>query len=462
MRFPPAHFSSTHHHRPRNGHHAMPYDREKPGDYRRVRGTDDRGMKDTINPSDPFLSPQSSAPHATNGPARDPGRDGRGIDARSAPRGRTRDGDPLLHHPRPRSPSPSRPYYLAKIPRHISGDRSRNPSHRRPDLSSRSGESRPLPSRRGHEAAGTADIHTAPPQQSRHPFITTSDQPAFRPRSPPPAKRQRSRSPFTTNSQHKRPRQDPSPRRLDREPYAARSPHYSARSETSIALREDSLTYRERRRLKNKATKSKPPPIPSRGRSPSPRLGGPGSAENPNLVPLGQRPSSRHDQGAPSFSHRRSSPRRRWSPHPPQRGRRQSIQDIDIHGRQTPEFDVERYNSPPPPPESSLGDRQELFPLKNRRRQDRSQHRVRLPEPLSGANNIEVNMSARGNFRGAYGGQYSSRGHYNQGSHDSRNYAHSSDHGTPNSSLQGSPPAQSPYSGGRGSWSGQQQFSPQK
>ncbi|KAK7749843.1 serine/threonine protein kinase, CMGC, CDC2/CDK subfamily [Cytospora paraplurivora] len=63
-------------------------------------------------------------------------------------------------------------------------------------------------------------------------------------------------------------------------------------------------------------------------------------------------------------------------------------------------------------------------------------------------------MSARGNFRGGYGGQYPVRGHYNQG-------PQSSGHATPNSSFHGTPPAQSPYGGSRGSWGGQQQFSPQ-
>ncbi|KUI62856.1 CTD kinase subunit alpha [Cytospora mali] len=81
-------------------------------------------------------------------------------------------------------------------------------------------------------------------------------------------------------------------------------------------------------------------------------------------------------------------------------------------------------------------------------------HRKGPAEPASGPNSIEVNMSARGNFRGAYGGQYPMRGHYNQG-------PHSSGHATPNSSFHGTPPAQSPYGGSRGSWGGQQQYSPQ-
>lgn len=72
-------------------------------------------------------------------------------------------------------------------------------------------------------------------------------------------------------------------------------------------------------------------------------------------------------------------------------------------------------------------------------------------------------MSARGNFRGSYNGQYPVRGHYSQGPNDSRNFSHSSGHATPSSSFQGSPPAQSSYSSSRGSWGGQQQqVSPQK
>ncbi|ROW15467.1 hypothetical protein VPNG_02273 [Cytospora leucostoma] len=58
-------------------------------------------------------------------------------------------------------------------------------------------------------------------------------------------------------------------------------------------------------------------------------------------------------------------------------------------------------------------------------------------------------MSARGNFRGGYGGQYPVRGHYNQG-------PQSSGHATPNSSFHGPSNqfSQSPYRGGYRSSSG--------
>ena len=76
-------------------------------------------------------------------------------------------------------------------------------------------------------------------------------------------------------------------------------------------------------------------------------------------------------------------------------------------------------------------------------------------------------MSARGNFRGGYNAHvqsgYPMRGQYSQGPHsnDPRTYSQSSGHGTPNSSFHGSPPPQSPFGGSRGSWGGQQQYSPQ-
>jgi CTD kinase subunit alpha len=91
----------------------------------------------------------------------------------------------------------------------------------------------------------------------------------------------------------------------------------------------------------------------------------------------------------------------------------------------------------------------------------------------SGANSIEVNMSARGNF-GQPGyhntnqqmqAAFPLKPQFNQGRPqiDTRQYSQSPQHMSPSSSYHGSPHAHSPYSAGRGGWGGQQQqFSPQQ
>lgn len=96
------------------------------------------------------------------------------------------------------------------------------------------------------------------------------------------------------------------------------------------------------------------------------------------------------------------------------------------------------------------------------------------PTTASGANSVEARRkSDKMNNRGYYGGQQGYNPHqqmqaafplkpqYNQGPPmDPRQYSQSPQHHMTPNSYHGSPQAQSPYSGGRGGWGGQQ-YSPQ-
>lgn len=411
-------------------------------------------MRDPTAPPRRPLSPQARtvAPHAAQAAPREADRGGN-IDSRPLPTDRHR------HHrqpnPRRRSRSPQRP---PQAPQNLSR-RFRDPSRDRaphPDeLFPRHSGPRSRGRSRDREAARPADTHHAPPHHTRGPPTdkSKSGRPPLRPRSPPPAKRQRSPSSPAFESQTKRHRQEPSPRRLDQQLDTA-GPHFSSiRPENSSFEREQASTGSERRLKKPRPGKPSAPSHDTRGRSPLRRDRD--FPDNPNLCPLGQRASPRRGPSpVPFSSHHRSSPApRRWSP-PVQGGRRPSISDSIPRGRYPVGYDQERHDYPQPLPRSPR-DRRGSFSSKKERTHDHSRFRRGPSEPASGPNSIEVNMSSRGNFRGSYGGQYPARGHYNQG-------PHSSGHATPNSSFHGSPPAQSPYGGSRGSWGGQQQYSPQK
>lgn len=444
MRFPPARFSSTHHGRNRHGHHAMPHDRRDSGNDPRVRGIHVQGTRESCERPD---LPSSSHHNAPSEPAQDCGREGsrgRGSDAiqELAPRDSRRDNDPLSDHLLPRSSTPDQSYHDLHLQpqKQSSGSLRRRRRRRR--------ESIP-PDRESHSLPVPRDYETTRP--AVYPPIEVLDRRPPRSRSPSIRKQQRSLSPSADESRPKRRRQDSSLRRSNRAPHTAPSATYAPRPYRSPPPRDTFLTRREYCRRREDGLGAYTPPLPDRGRSPSPRLDSK-FAENPNLVPLGQRPSSRHDlyRSPPPALLPLSRSQRRTSPLS-QRGRRPTDSYIDISRRQTPESAFEENSSAPPPlRESFRSDRQELFPSHNQRRQDRHRSQVEIPDLASGANSVDVNMSARGNFRGNHGGR-----HYNQGAHDSRNYAQSSSHATPNSSVQGSPPAQSSHSGGRGSWNGQ-------
>lgn len=452
MRFPSARFSSTHHDRSRNGHHAMPYDRRPSGDDQRVRGIDALGTRHFSDHPDPPLTSRYNTRPAYSGPAEDCGREGSiDSDAILAPRDSHPDDEPFPHHLLPRPQSSAQHYHDTQIQRQRPTERSENPFRRRRRRESipRNGESHPTPRTRDHKAARPLAYHSAYFRSpGRTPFEIVDRRP-LRSRSPLASGQQRSQSPFADEPQPKRPRRDSSLRWPNREPYNARYAPHAAHSDCSSPSGDAFTTRREHRRSKQKVHRTTTPPVPKRGRSPSPRLGS-NAIENPNLVPLGQRPLSQHDLDLLSATtHHSLSQLQPLASTTLSRGQ-PSISYIDNSGRRTPDSTFEEFSrSQPQLRETFWNERPEPFPRSTRRRQDRFPSQVEPSGLVSGANSIEVTMSARGNFRGSHGG------HYNQGSHDSRNYTHSSGHGTPNSSAQGSPSAQSSHSGGRGSWNGQ-------
>jgi CTD kinase subunit alpha len=114
--------------------------------------------------------------------------------------------------------------------------------------------------------------------------------------------------------------------------------------------------------------------------------------------------------------------------------------DIPSRRRPTPNFDSRSASRPESRDPKSAGN-------SRRRKSHGTPNSSGKFDLTSGANSIEVNMAARGNFRGGY-----------------RPYSHNSGHGTPNSSYHGSPtgPAHSPYGNNGRGWSNQQPYSPQQ
>ncbi|TPX08218.1 uncharacterized protein E0L32_001886 [Thyridium curvatum] len=410
----------------------MPEDDRKPGDALRDRGRDGRGMNSIRTHSPPPASHRST------------GRD------RDKRKGSSQ--DPSVHRSQPGPPRP----------RHRSRERSI-------DRPRRSGQPR-SPEFRGGPRDRELALDSAPSQSARHGpshreigdrhdsvgrSIGTS-------RESPHYKRPRSPGVSAEPSSSKRSRRNDSPRRpRERLRAAAQSPHHPRRPSPS-PQRARSPSRRERRRARNRnrgrnARDQQPP----RGRSRSPALaGGDATDDNPNLRPLGE-PRSRFRSRSPPPASRRRSLSRHRSPST-SRGDRQTASYPASHRKPSPDPDSRRQGSVYPPPRSPR-DRKESRSKRRNRKRDHSRA-SKGSESLSGANIIEVNMTARGGFRPGLGPQthnaaYPTKGHYG-GSHDGRRVSQSSGHGTPNSSFQGSPPPQSPYGGSQG-WGGQQQqFSP--
>lgn len=415
MRFPPARSSSTLQGRNRHGH---PPDRRDAANDPRVNG---------IHVQDPPSASRHNAPRALAP------QDCSAIHPHLArARHARRDHDPL--------PSPLLPPSSPHDPPHLSIGSIRRRRRRRESIPP-DRESRFLPLPRDH------DYETARPAA----YLPVQDLDRRRrpPRSPSPSirKTRRTPSPFADESRSERPRQDPSLWRPNREPHhTAPFAAYGPRPDRSSPPppQDVFLTRRDHHRHREaKGRRAYTPPLPDPGRSPSPRRDF-NFAQNPNLVPLGPGPSSRHHLdrspvlALPSLSrsHRQASP----------------YIDINISRRQSPDSTFEEHGGARPPRQESFRDDfQDLFPSHTPRPRGRRRSQVELPDLASGANSIRVNMSARGNFRGSHGGR-----HYSQGAHDARNYTQSSSHATPNSSVHGSPPAQpSSHSSGRGSWNGQ-------
>lgn len=453
MRFPPTRFSSTHHGRSRHGHHAMPYDRRDSGNDPRVRGVDDQDTRHSYDRPDQPPSPHHIARPAPTGRTQDCSREeSRSSDAipQVAPRDGRRDIEPLPHHLQSRSPTTDQSYHDLQTQRQNNSNYHRR--RRRRKSISRNGEPQPLPRSRDDEAAPSPVDHSAKLRSPGCEPIEDLDQRRSRSRSPLTREQRTGRSPFADDSHPRRPRQGPSLRRPNREPRTVRSALYPPRPDRPSPPRDAFPTRREQRRSKKKGARANTPPQPPyRDRSPSPRLDL-NSSENPNLVPLGQRPTARHDLDPSTASIRHSFSRSQQRASSPQhRERRPSSSYIDFSHRRTADPDFEEYGSPASQLRDSWNDCEEPLTSKRVRRR---RSRAETAELASGANSIEVNMSARGNFRGSHGAPHGPRGHYNQGAHDTRNYPQSSNHGTPNSSAQGSPAGQSSHSGGRGNWNG--------
>lgn len=479
MRYPPAsspapgaaHFSPTqnqhqhqhqHPRRPQLGHHATTYGRTSPGDDLRVRGLADRPSRDPPTALRPSASRHFRAPHDAQRRARDAGRERSVVpDERPASIAKHRHAYPRPHSPRRRSHSPSRNSHCSIYPalsrRQPSRDRFRGPDHRPPDLFPRNRVPDPRDEFRDHEALPSPDFYVAPLDCTKAASIDSSYQEAPRNHSPLvyyTRSRNRSRSPrpVASNSRTRQPRRVFSPTRSDREPH---SPRYSRPTlEGASSLQGYRSTRREPQYREGSGTSWSPPP-PDSGRSFSESFN-----DNPNLVPLGQRPSSRLQASASSFGNSRRRSQRSWTPPSQQAGQSTALEYTSSRDRRTPDFCNEKsYPCPPALPSESLRDPRDLFPPQNLDTRGRLRRGARPPDATAtGANSIEVNMAGRGNFRGNYGGQYPARGHFNQSSNDQRSFGPS----TSGSSYQGSPPSQSPYPGSRGSWGGQQQGSPQK
>lgn len=478
MRYPPASspapeaapFSPTqnqhqHPRRPQLGHYATTYGRTNPGDDLRVRGLADRPSRDPAAASRPSESRHFRAPHDTQRSTRGAGRE-RPVDSddRPASIAKHRHADPRPHSPRRLSHSPSRHsdrfVYRTLYRRHRSRDRFRDPEHRPPELFPRNRVPHPRGRLRDHEALRSPDFDVTPLHHTNVAFIENSYQPARRHHTSlvyytRSRTRSRSPSPVAPVSRTRQPRRVFSPARFDRHPHGTRSSPKRTLEEAS-PLRGYSSTRLQPQRWRGSGRSLSPPP-PDSGCSQS--LLSESFNDNPNSIPLGQRPSSRLQASTSSPATSRHSPTRRWTSPPQQADQLTAIQYTSSRTR-TPDFYDGSYPYPAPVPfESIHQDPRDLISSQATRTRGHLGRGARSPDiTATGANSIEVNMAGRGNFRGNYGGQYPSRGHFNQGPNDQRGFAHS----TSGSSYQGSPPSQSPYPGGRGSWGGQQQASPQK
>lgn len=454
-----AHFSSTRSLHPQRGH-ATTYTRNRssPAPSQGIRSPDfahhhSRGTRERSFQSS--WSPQHQGAPASRG-RRDAGRivAASNTDRTSAPIAGHRTTISRPHDPRRRSRSPDH-----ARPPPATNYRLRSPDYvRRPgpraDRFHRSPHPGPRERFRDHEAVHPVKTFDTASSYSRQRAFTERSGPP-NPRYSPPYQQHRlwsrSRSPLA--HQYNRPRLESSPRRIYREPYTARSPGWSNHSDLSLHQRRNSSRRRESR---SKISERRASPLSSARPEPGP-------FDNPNTVPLGHRPSSRLAAGTSPLPNPRCVPTssQRRTSSPLHGGQESSIQRSFCEEVSEPKLGGAGYEHrqvAPRSPRLRSGSRpresEQPFPSKARGTSDLRQYREGPIEAATGANSIEVDMSARGNFRGAYGGQYPPRGgHFNHGPNDQRNFSHP---------ASGSPPAQSPYASGRGNWAGQRQASPQK
>lgn len=446
-RQPDEYHASTHEH-----------DRYLPNSNIRPRDHDADRSRATYKPSHRSRSPHIRAPQATNARgARDAGRDKPAdADRTPAPIARHRDAVPRRHSPPRRPRSPERTLHSPPNYRHRSPDRSTRTDWRPADSPPRIRRPDPRDRFRHEPLLSNQPVDAAPHLLRSRASIEKFERPISRFRSPLGRPRSRSRSPLPRASQLGRPRFESSLRRPGREPHIARSPPRLTHAQLSSHEGDRPPTRREELRLDEFST-SVPPLSPAKLDL--------GLARNPYLASIGRTSSSQLAAGHSSeFVHRRPPTPTQRLPRSPLHSGQESVQDRPGRDRRTPDLGGAGYNHSEIAPQAPPPRRRIYSPHQARDRpashtpnaRDHTRHRAVPPIFATAANSVEVNMSARGNFRGAYGGQYS-RGHYNQGPNDQRNFAHS----TSGSSFQGSPSTQS-YPSGRGNWAGQQQASPQR
>ncbi|KAK1760822.1 hypothetical protein QBC47DRAFT_15275 [Echria macrotheca] len=342
--------------------------------------------------------------------------------------------------------------------------RRRHSRHRSPDHSAR-------PSRASDRAgAGHRDRSREPPPRrhglDRSPDRRHPDSAAARPREHEPSHQDRSSRRDRSPSSGKRPRSpDPSLSGLQsKKSRPDHSPPGLPRLETledRLSRRRNNLLQSRRRSRSPESRDRRSKQKRARSRSPSPRRHRPRSPSDSVPVPRRQsRPrkrstSPRGRAASPREARRRSRSRRRtppqWGDRPPTSsgvgsGRRQNL---DSNAYASTGLQTGSPRDRRGPPEAEKRDR------------PRDGARRNSSDPASGANSIDVNMAARGGFRGGFNSQppqpgYPPKGPYGQ------TYAQSSGHGTPNSSFHASPPIQSPYPGGGRGWNPQPHFSPQR
>jgi len=374
----------------------------------------------------------------------------------------------LAHHPHRhhhRRPEPSQP----DIP-HRRHSRHRSPDHsdRHPHPSyhpsrSQRDHSRDLP--RGRNAARSPERRAVGPASHRsredassHPLPSPH---RGAPRSTSPSKRHRSPGPSFGTVEQRKARRERTPPRVPAKAAQKSLPRPAGRQG-------EEQRFREPRSPEHRDRHSKPKKRSGRSRSVSPGRRQPRSPANSALLhrtqnaPRQRSLSPKHRERSPLPDRRRRRSRSRRRTPPPWSARPLTASDTGT---------VRRPN-PDPGPFVSLDPAPELTKVRRRSKSShkgkgRDEPRSLAFDPVSGANSIDVNMSARGGYRGGFNPQsqqsgYAGKGQYGPGPHDPRGYAQSSGHGTPNSSFHGSPPAQSPYVGGGRGWNGQQQFSPQR
>ncbi|KAK4189665.1 hypothetical protein QBC35DRAFT_134167 [Podospora australis] len=428
--------------------------------YRR-RNEYDLGMNTSRRPS----SPAAAAVNRSSAPAREKERERHHHHSRSPP------------PPPPPPPPPARgrsvepPEHNSERRRH---DRSRSRSHRT-GRSSRASQRSPHSRRdRSRDRDRDRDRGNRDSNRARKPRLSPERR---RPRSGSPRPRRDTREDQGSHS-HRRASRSPGPSKRPRSPspslVGGSQPKKSRRDRSPVKVERDapkSLQSKPRRDPSplDRDRRPRSPDYPDRRSRPSKRSG-----RSKSRSPSRRRRSRSRSRGGvdstalPPPRRRTRSPRRRpRSPRPDQRHRSRSrSRDPSTRGNRPPapsgtgshrRPSLEPNSSQPPhrplPPDDQRGSRLTTTTTTNPSNTEENREESRSSkkfDPSSGSNSIEVSMTGRGGYRGGLHPPHQPRGGYGQ----------SSGNGTPASSMQGSPPAHSPYQGGGRGRNGQQHQSP--